>query len=289
MQEYADYIKPILFFGLLSILFLRLAQSTGFFRLPATTGKGPLVPFKMILVTFTIYLAITSFIAPACGWLMESFYLKWFKIPLPDSALGYLQVAFLCLIFLLFYLYSQAQSPQLFKQIWKNYGISPSQRIPTDIGMGILTWAISFPLVTLVGQLLDLSLYLFSSFEGYEQVAVSYLKTTLESPPLLAMALFTILLAAPCIEEFLFRGCLQSFLKQYMSTKGSILFSSLCFSLFHFSLSQGLGNISLCASLFVLALFLGFIYERQGSLFASVGLHMTFNIVSTGRVLFFPE
>ena len=102
------------------------------------------------------------------------------------------------------------------------------------------------------------------------------------------MASATIVIAAPCIEEFLFRGCLQSFLKQYMSTKGAILFSSLCFSLFHFSLSQGLGNISLCASLFVFALFLGFIYET-GSLFASVGLHMTFNIVSAGRVLFFPE
>jgi len=288
MQEYADYIKSLLFFGFLSIIFLRIAQSTGFFRFPTTVHRSPTVSLKMVIVIFAIYLSITSLIAPSCGWLMESFYLKWFKIPPPDSAFGFLQLIFLTLIFLLFYLYSRSQNSRLFKEIWKNHAIERPQLVSVDLGMGILTWVIAFPLVTAVGQLIDLILYFFLNVEGYEQVAVHYLKTTLESPPLLVMALLTILIAAPCIEEFLFRGCLQTFLKQYMSTKGAILFTSVCFSLFHFSLSQGLGNISLCASLFVLALFLGFIYERQGSLFASVGLHMTFNLVSTGRVLFFP-
>ena len=32
-----------------------------------------------------------------------------------------------------------------------------------------------------------------------------------------------------------------------------------------------------------------FIYERQASLFASFALHMTFNAVSTFRILFFPD
>ncbi len=289
MQEYTDYIQSLLFFGFLSIIFLRVAQSTGFFRLPSLIHKPPMVSLKMVVVIFAIYLSITTLIAPSCGWLMESFYLKWFKLPPPDSAFGYLQVAFLTLIFLLFYLYSRSQGSRLFKEIWKNHALERPQLIFVDIGMGILTWVIAFPLVTAIGQLIDLILYFFLNVEGYEQVAVHYLKTTLHSPHLLAMALFTILIAAPCIEEFLFRGCLQTFLKNHMSKKGAIFFTSLCFSLFHFSLSQGLGNISLCASLFVLALFLGFIYERQGSLFASVGLHMTFNLVSTGRVLFFPE
>ena len=106
---------------------------------------------------------------------------------------------------------------------------------------------------------------------------------------MLAVALFTILIAAPIIEEFLFRGCLMTYLKRYMPPKGAITLSALCFSLFHFAPSQGFGNISLVASLFVLALFLGFIYERQASLFASIGLHMTFNAVSTFRILFFPD
>jgi membrane protease YdiL (CAAX protease family) len=74
-----------------------------------------------------------------------------------------------------------------------------------------------------------------------------------------------------------------------MIPKKAIIFSALCFSLFHLAPSQGIGNISLVASLFLFALFLGFIYERQASLFASIGLHMTFNAVSTVRILFFPD
>ena len=74
-----------------------------------------------------------------------------------------------------------------------------------------------------------------------------------------------------------------------MIPKKAIVFSALCFALFHYAPSQGMGNISLLATLFLFALFLGFIYERQASLFASIGLHMTFNAVSTFRILFFPE
>ena len=78
----------------------------------------------------------------------------------------------------------------------------------------VLLWIVSFPLVIALGQLVDMLLTLFGGFQGYEQVAVRYLKTTLESPLPLTLALFTILIAAPIIEEFLFRGLLQSYLKR---------------------------------------------------------------------------
>ena len=140
-----------------------------------------------------------------------------------------------------------------------------------------------------VGQTADLLLYVLFGFEGYEQVAVQYLKMTLTSPLLLSVALFTVIITAPVIEEFLFRGFLQNYLKRYLGKKAAILSSSLCFALFHLAPSQGLGNISLAISLFIFACFLGFIYERQKSLFASIGLHMTFNLVSTLRILFIQE
>ncbi|MGL5263711.1 MAG: lysostaphin resistance A-like protein, partial [Candidatus Rhabdochlamydia sp.] len=123
---------------------------------------------------------------------------------------------------------------------------------------------------------------------NYEQVAVRYLKKSIYSPSQLIPALIMIVCAAPIIEELLFRGCLQSYLKRYMKSSLAIIFSSLCFSVFHFSFSQGIGNVSLLFSLFVFALFLGFIYERQGSLFASIGLHMTLNVVSVVRILLSP-
>ncbi|MBI3211827.1 MAG: CPBP family intramembrane metalloprotease [Simkania negevensis] len=54
-------------------------------------------------------------------------------------------------------------------------------------------------------------------------------------------------------------------------------------TLFHLSSSQGVGNISL----FIFALYLGFLYEKQCSLFASIALHMTFNSISVIRILFY--
>jgi membrane protease YdiL (CAAX protease family) len=99
------------------------------------------------------------------------------------------------------------------------------------------------------------------------------------------MSVVSVVIFAPIIEEFLFRGCLQNYLKLHFGTKAAIQLSALCFALFHLTPSQGIGNFSLAVSLFLLGLFLGFLYEKQNSLFASVGLHMTFNTVSALRII----
>ena len=72
--------------------------------------------------------------------------------------------------------------------------------------MGILTWFISFPLVGAISQLADLIVYFIFGIVKYEQVAVRYLKMTLQSPPMLVIALILIILAAPVIEEFFYSG-----------------------------------------------------------------------------------
>jgi membrane protease YdiL (CAAX protease family) len=91
------------------------------------------------------------------------------------------------------------------------------------------------------------------------------------------------------VEELLFRGTLQQFLKKYFPVKTSIAITALVFACFHYSSAQDLGNFSLIPSLFVFACFLGYTYERQGSIFASIGLHITFNLASSFQILFFPE
>lgn len=284
MVEYKELILSWAFFTFISLVFLRISFLTGFWRQGSVSASPPL-PLSGLIVFFVIYLGITTFVAPFSAFLMESFWLSSYKIPPPDAAYGYLQVVWLMIVFLLFYLYTRSAGKSLFSTLWKRDKHPPSS-ILTDIGMGLLAWIISFPIVNAVGEGIDLCLYLFTSFQGYEQVAITYLKTAIQSPPLLMTALFTILIAAPCIEEFLFRGCLQTYLKQLLPTKGAIVLSSLCFALFHFSFSQGLGNLSLCGSLFVLALFLGFLYERQGSLFACTALHFSFNLISSMRIIF---
>ncbi len=290
MQEYIDYIQPILLFGLLSAILLTVAQSYGFFHLPPSTDKrsNP-VSLKTVLVVFAIYLGMTMLIAPVLINVIRSFYSQPFVETSLLTIFSWVQLFILGSIFLLFYLYTTSQSPTLFQRIWKDRSIPHSKPITKDFLMGVMTWVIGFPLVIVVGQIVDMILYFFFGMESFEQVAVRYLKTALGSPLTLSVAMFTILIAAPIIEEFLFRGCLQTYFKRHMAPKKAIILSALCFALFHFAKSQGIGNISLVASLFVFALFLGFIYERQASLFASIGLHMTFNTVSTVRILFFPD
>ena len=96
----------------------------------------------------------------------------------------------------------------------------------------------------------------------------------------IAMAPAVIILV-PITEEFLFRGLLQSWLKQKLrSPLCSILFSSGIFVFFHYSSQLGLSNIPLLSSLFVLSCMLGYLYERQHSLWAPIGLHCFFNFMS---------
>jgi uncharacterized protein len=289
MQEYAEYVHSVLLFGILGAILLKIAKSYGYFHLPSRDKRLNPISLKTVVVAFAIYIGMTMVAAPILASAIRSFY----SSPLNETSLttlfSWVQLLILGSIFLLFYLFTRSQSPTLFKKIWKDRSISHPKPVTTDFFMGIMTWIIAIPLVIAVGQLMDALIYFFFEFQNYEQVAVRYLKTTLGSPGMLSAALATILIAAPVIEEFLFRGCLQNYFKRHMLPGKAIVLSALCFALFHYSNSQGLGNVSLIASLFTFALFLGFIYERQASLFASIGLHMTFNAVSTVRILFFPE
>lgn len=292
VQDYLEYLQSVFLFGIIACILLWIAKSRGYFVFPLSSGKErpSHVNFKTVFTVFAIYLGMTMLVAPIASYLVKFTYDSVLKKSTPVVAMGWLQLFVLIGIFLLFYLFSLTQGPCTVKKIWKDWSIPHPKPVLIDIMMGIITWFISFPLVVAVGQLTDMLLYFFFGFVNYEQVAVHYLKKTLHSSPsMLAVALFTIMLAAPIIEEFLFRGCLQTFFKRYMSPIKAILLSSVCFSLFHFAPSQGIGNISLFTTLFTFAFFLGFIYERQASLFASIGLHMTFNFVSTMRIIFFND
>lgn len=281
-----DYLTTILLFGTLGLFALFIAKSRGFFYYQARTN----IPFSLaqLLGVFGIYLSMTLLGLPlliACSKFIYTLIYK--ESSFPIFILGWLQVFIIALTFFLIRATLCNQHKTIWKQIWKRS--NSTQSIIQDIRVGILAWIVSFPLVITIGQLCDFILYAFFQLENYEQVAVRYLKKSIYSPSQLIPALLMIVCAAPIIEELLFRGCLQSYLKRYMKKGSSIIFASICFSAFHFSFSQGIGNVSLLFSLFIFSLFLGFIYERQGSLFASISLHMTLNIVSVARILLSPE
>ena len=204
------------------------------------------------------------------------------------QALGWIQAITLTLAILLIYLYAQTLHSTGMKKIWKEGG-KESPPLINDLVIGALCWFLTFPLITVLGQLIDTLIQTLFELKTYEQVAVRYLKLALGHPLLLITTLITILIIAPFLEEFLFRGVLQSYLRKRLGHKTAILLSSLIFAFFHFAPSQKGGNISLIISLFVFACFLGFLYEKKRSLLAPIGLHMTFNLMSALRVFFITE
>lgn len=286
MQTFLNYVSSLILFGLISAFILSTAKRRGFFSLNDKKLPPISLPFRAVLVVFAIYLGMTLFGNEISLGFLDS-------VHSPPAfthflmATGLLQFLLLISIPLLFFLYMQASYPKEFKRILKERNFASSRSLFVDFTTGVMTWLIAFPVVLFISQMLDMILHYLFQLENFEQVAVRFLKHTLSSPERLTFALMTILGLAPIIEEFLFRGCLQTFFKKYMSSWKAIFLSSLCFAFFHYSTSQGLGNISLIISLLTFSFFLGFIYEKQASLIASIGLHFTFNLISVLRVLFF--
>lgn len=156
-----------------------------------------------------------------------------------------------------------------------------------DVLLGAATWIICYPLVIVLGQFISMIvIWLGLKMPHNEQVAVKYLRMTIDNPWLFWVTVLLLIFVVPFIEETLFRGFLQTWIKQKLGVGLAILVTSIIFALFHYSGSQGFDNIELLISLFILSCYLGFIRERQQSLFASIGLHGTFNAISIFVILF---
>ncbi|HAZ16010.1 MAG: hypothetical protein A2Y28_01670 [Chlamydiae bacterium GWC2_50_10] len=271
----------MIFLSLFGLIVNGIAWKKGFYTLlPERASVLPVLKFKDVLAFFFLYLVCSLFIPSFLSLL------PFFKALPHLKALGWIQIITLSLSLFLLFLYSQAINPKQLKLIWKDSHRQESQSPLKDFYLGALCWFLTFPLLSVLGYFLDLFLKAFFEFGEYEQVAVRFLKLALGDPALLAIALLTIVFIAPFVEEFLFRGILQSYLKNPLGRRAAISLSSFVFALFHLSPSQKAGNIALFVSLFAFACFLGFLYEKKGSLFAPIGLHVAFNLMSSLRVLY---
>lgn len=92
----------------------------------------------------------------------------------------------------------------------------------------------------------------------------------------------TVAIAAPLLEEILFRGIiLDGLLKNYKAGV-SIAFSSLLFALIHGNMAQGLGA-------FLMGLFMGWLYWKTKSLYLPIILHCINNSISCIGMLIVPK
>jgi uncharacterized protein len=277
--------------GCFGILASRIAWKAGYYFLPPETPLKREVCGICVFAAFVIFFLCEFF----SGALLAALWIFWHQgdfdedstFTFPSEFTGWenlIVYAVTCTALVLFF--ASLKKPKR-EAIWG----SPSEirsvgRNIKDFFIGSMSWIIAFPWVIVIGQLLEMIFSLFYSGSLPEQTAVEHLKGLFENPWLFGATAVAVVSVVPVIEEMLFRGFLQSWLKPLLGRKKAILLTALIFASFHFSLSQGIENVEFIASLFLLALFLGFVKERQQSLWASIGLHSTFNFISILMLIF---
>jgi uncharacterized protein len=280
-------LPEVITFGALTLFVLYLANRGNYFAFPKDGIKWEFsIRWHHVAVAFAIYFAAIVFLSP-----LAIHALRRLLSSSPAIALA-TWLNFLLSLFILsaIAIYCSIIPRDVASKIWRR---SERSSFFQDIRFAFLSFIVAFPLVIFINEILDLFLSHFFHFQELpDQLAVHFLKKTFEYPRYFFLSVVTIVVFAPMLEEVLFRGFLQSFIRQHLGPKSAILITSLCFSFFHYSPEQGLSNLSIIGSLFPLALFLGFVYERQGSLFASMALHSFFNTINVLNLYFlggFPK
>lgn len=91
-----------------------------------------------------------------------------------------------------------------------------------------------------------------------------------------------VVIGAPIAEEILFRGFIFGGLRRYMPLWPAMLISGVIFSLVHF-------DVGFIIPFSLIGIVLAYVYERSGTLYTSIGMHLLFNLTSFSFLLLFPE
>jgi membrane protease YdiL (CAAX protease family) len=256
----------------------------GFWRLPAVAGSPPYPTYKELLFVFLAYFAYHWLFFPLAAYFALGLYVgSWHPATLSALAKE-LQVWISCVGLWLGLPVLWAMCCRYQPNAWQCVRLSEGAASPAckfySFLVGCATWLICFPQLFCLNYWLSMLLEYYFHSPEVDQVAVALLKQSISSPPLLTLYFVAIVTIVPLVEEFLFRGILQRWLSSMVGVPLSIVIASLLFASLHFSRSQAIYNLELLPSLFLLSCYLGFLYERQRSLWAPIGLHATFNLMN---------
>jgi membrane protease YdiL (CAAX protease family) len=256
--------------SILSILALKVIKKKNLLAIPSTTIAS--INLKDVIYNFGFYLVLSIAVVPLVFALVKNTYIK-----SPIETISLFQLFFMTLVSGFILCYLKIKKIVLFKK-------------PASFGEAfikvLLYLIVIFPIVSLIGQLCDTYLYLAYDVRGYEQLAVTYLKKTIHNPLALGASVISIVILAPLTEELLFRGLLLNFFQNRFGSWPAVFISGILFALFHYSHSQGFGNVSLLCALSFFGVMLGAFYLMTASLIYPMMLHAIFNLLSTLRILF---
>lgn len=285
MQDATLYEKVLIVFGAfsLAIAVSAFAYFKGYFR--------KLFPIRPINLAFTdvisvllMLLLVRLLIAPATFVVLYTLFtgnaLNQNAFASDPSLQGYFSIIMVSQLLICYGFYLYFIRPQLRPIV---YGAS--QNPIYDISIGIVSWLIAFPWVAAFSQLVEAITHYFVQEAPIEQEAVQFMRSLKDHPYLLVFSTLLVAVVVPIIEEIVFRGFLQQWLKRFMNPYFAITATGFAFALAHFSTIQGLSNLPIITALFILALFLGYLRERQGNLLAPIALHATVNTVTLTIIL----
>lgn len=159
-----------------------------------------------------------------------------------------------------------------------------SLREPTHWKTGAWATVLGIPMLFS----LNIIMAIISSLIGLQtpEIAHELLQTIhqTKSVSTLLILLTSAIIAAPVLEEFVFRGFLLQTLRDVISDQTpwvNIIVSSVIFAGIHISVTQW----QTLPALFVLGGMLGWMYEKTGSLWPCIILHACFNALNVGIVL----
>jgi len=167
---------------------------------------------------------------------------------------------------------------------WLAMGIVPRRPV-RELGVGLLALLIALPVVVSANALGSL-LAIAVNDPAPSAVAHELLLQVQANPDafVLIVLAVTAILLVPVLEEMVYRGLVQSVLLQYLGrwrrwwviVIGAGIFAPMHAMAVHWSVMPGL---------FALALILGYLYERTGSLLPPILVHVGFNALNIAYVL----
>ncbi len=267
------------FFIAVSFAFLisLVASVFGYYRMPPQIAvAAPSIAGRQVAHVFLLFLIVQFIASPLIIQAMNQWNGTYANIPLdrlPIRILGWYYLLNImlavCAVFIYFYFLNKERQ----KVLVGKGGLS-------SFSFGALSYLIVASWVVAIA-------YLFEGIQHYvpfniraHQVSVEFILKIAEIPSMLLVAAIVIVCVVPCLEELMFRGFLQTWLKEKYGGPKAVVLSSLVFAAFHFSPKQGITNIEILVSLYVLSLYLGFLRLRKDSLIAPIGLHATFNLLT---------
>jgi uncharacterized protein len=149
-----------------------------------------------------------------------------------------------------------------------------------DVKFGLKHYFIVLPFIVVAGFVVDFISRKFGRPLEQQEIIKRVLEE--DSSSVLIFMFFFGILAAPVIEELLFRGFIQPAVRTSFGKLRAILISGLLFATVHL-------NVYVFLQIFLLGLLLAYLFEKTGSLIAPITVHIFHNTATLAFLISFKH